>query len=51
MLTEALAAELLEQPPRQWPTKGTGRVGAIPYVQAMMVCTVYREFKSNNDAY
>lgn len=46
MLTEALAVELMEQPCRQWPAKGTGHVGAVPWVQAMMVCMVSESLKA-----
>lgn len=41
MLTEALAVELME-----WPAKGTGHVGAVPWVQAMMVCLVSENLKA-----
>lgn len=42
---QARAAEVMEQPARQWPTRGT-----VSWVQAVMACLVCREFKSSNEA-
>lgn len=51
LLTEALAAIASEQPPRQWPGKGT-EAGGSSWLSAVSngTCMVCREYRSNNEA-